>query len=122
MDRVSFRTPDRDYVEYLAIQEKSILTIRDERDVLRQSAAQVKSAGNLGDKPLIVLTAGVRQPSPGQSVPGDEEAFPIFGSKTCSPGSPSFSAEAGKSLFAQLAPDAIRRSAGNLRRHQAGAR
>ena len=47
----------RDELEYLALQDKTIATDLSEVRSFPQSAAQVRTAGNLGDKPLIVLTA-----------------------------------------------------------------
>jgi pimeloyl-ACP methyl ester carboxylesterase len=70
-----FSARDRETIEYLSIQAKSILAIREERDQLRQSAAEVKASGTLGDRPLIVLTAGSRHPPAGADRPEDFQSF-----------------------------------------------
>ncbi len=52
-------------LEYLMLQPKAIETSFAEMDAFAQSAAEVRTAGTLGDKPLIVLTAtrpGARSP------------------------------------------------------------
>jgi pimeloyl-ACP methyl ester carboxylesterase len=46
----------RDELEYLMLQPKAIAADRDEIRGFNASAAAVRAAGNLGDKPLIVLT------------------------------------------------------------------
>jgi pimeloyl-ACP methyl ester carboxylesterase len=46
----------RDELEYLMLQPKAITTNHDEVRGFRQSAAEVRTAGSLGNRPLIVLT------------------------------------------------------------------
>ncbi len=47
----------RDELEYLMLQSKAIAADLDEVRAFSRSAAEVRAAGNLGDMPLIVLTA-----------------------------------------------------------------
>ena len=50
---------------YLALQRKFIDAAASERESLSESVDEVRTAGNLGDKPLIVLTAGKMTAPPG---------------------------------------------------------
>jgi pimeloyl-ACP methyl ester carboxylesterase len=62
LDPPSYLSRDlRQELNYLAWQGKSLNAVASELKVFPESAAQVRSAGNLGDRPLIVLTAAVPQ-------------------------------------------------------------
>jgi len=57
MENRSLQFAQREYA-YLSIQPKFIITVTREAGALEESGAQVRASGTLGDKPLIVLTAG----------------------------------------------------------------
>lgn len=55
----------REEMFYLSLQPKFIDAVGSELESLPESADEVRAAGNLGDKPLIVLTAGKMTTPPG---------------------------------------------------------
>jgi len=65
----------RDELIYLQLQSKYVKAILSEESFFAESADQVRAAGTLGDKPVIVLTAGAALPIPG--VP-NEDASQFF--------------------------------------------
>jgi pimeloyl-ACP methyl ester carboxylesterase len=61
-------------VLYLQLQSKYLDAVVSELESIDESALETRASGNLGDRPLIVLTAGQAMPEPG--VPArDAEAF-----------------------------------------------
>jgi len=61
-------------VLYLQLQSKYLDAVVSELESIDESAVETRASGNLGDKPLIVLTAGQAMPDP--EVPArDAEAF-----------------------------------------------
>jgi pimeloyl-ACP methyl ester carboxylesterase len=64
----------RDELTYLQLQRKYVEAMLSEESSFEESANEVRAAGTLGDKPVIVLTAGAALPIPG--VPnGDASQF-----------------------------------------------
>lgn len=61
--RLMLRARGQDKDSYLILQAKYLKARCDELDHIQTSAEQARAAGSLGDKPLIVLTAG-RKPPP----------------------------------------------------------
>ena len=76
MDRASepayLSKNDREELRYLQLQMKFLQATNSELAVLSTSADEVRASGNLGDKPLIVLTAG-KAPDASALPPG----FPV---------------------------------------------
>jgi len=63
---------------YLQLQKKYTDAILSEESNFEQSAAQVRGAGNLGSKPLIVLTAGASTDIPGVPKEDSDEFFAVW--------------------------------------------
>ena len=65
----------RDELTYLQLQPKYLKAMLSEESSFEESADEVRGAGTLGDKPVIVLTAGAAEPIP--DVP-NEDASQFF--------------------------------------------
>ena len=75
----------REEEEFLTLPTKHQFAVIDEDQVFPTlSAAQVRSGGNLGDRPLIVLTATRQDDIPPEIPPKDAQAGAIFGSTSYS--------------------------------------
>lgn len=64
---------ERRELRYLQLQPKYLAATASEMSSFETSAAQVRQSGNLGDRPLIVLTAG-KANAVGESLPKDVQA------------------------------------------------
>ena len=64
---------ERRELRYLQLQPKYLAATASEMSSFEASAAEVRQAGNLGDRPLIVLTAG-KANAVGESLPKDVQA------------------------------------------------
>lgn len=64
ISRLMLRARGTDKNSYLILQSKYLKARASEIENMRISAEQARSAGGLGDKPLIVLTAGKKPPPP----------------------------------------------------------
>ena len=73
--RLMLRSRGQDENSYLILQTKYLRARSSELDYIQVSAEQARSAGNLGDKPLIVLTAGKKPPPTALLTDADLDAF-----------------------------------------------